>query len=206
MTFGLIGSVASLLLAGCASAPKPRPPGQALITAANQGNPMAEASLGIRTLARASTAGERRTGAAWIERAAQANLALAQARLGNLYLTGTGVPQDTSEALTWLNRAASNGAPAAQLQLAAIYAVGAIVPVDKTKAYYWYCVAAKPVHSDITIFNIRQVHFFAEGRAQALAASLTPEQLESVSRDVAAWEPTASVPYSGQVYLGSPAR
>ena len=100
VAFGLFGAVASLVLAGCASAPpRPRPPGPALIAAANQGNPMAEADLGIRTLAWARSSSERQTGAAWIERAAQANLAMAQARLGNLYLSGTGVPQDTSQAL-----------------------------------------------------------------------------------------------------------
>lgn len=92
MTFGLFGVVASLVLAGCASAPpKPRPPGPALIAAAHQGNPMAEVNLGLRMLARASTSSERQAGAVWIERAAQANLAMAQARLGNLYLSGTGV-------------------------------------------------------------------------------------------------------------------
>lgn len=102
----------------------------------------------------------------------------------------------------WLNRAARRGAPAAQLQLAAIYAVGAIVPVDKAKAYYWYCVAAKPVESDVTIFNIAQVHSFARRRAQTLGASLTPAEREAVSGHVAEWAPTASVPYSGQVYAG----
>lgn len=165
---------------------------------------MAEADLGIRTLAWARSSSERQTGAAWIERAAQANLAMAQARLGNLYLSGTGVPQDTSQALMWLNRAARRGAPAAQLQLAAIYAVGAIVPVDKAKAYYWYCVAAKPVQSDVTIFNINRVRLFALRRAETLGPSLTSAERASVSRDVTAWVPISSVPYSGHVYLGSP--
>ncbi|MGH8201945.1 MAG: tetratricopeptide repeat protein [Steroidobacteraceae bacterium] len=164
---------------------------------------MADVNLGIRTLARASTPKERQAGAEWIERAAQANLAMALARLGNLYLSGTGVPQDTSQGLLWLNRAARRGAPAPQLQLAEIYAVGAIVPVDKAKAYYWHRVAAKPVQSDVTIFNIMQVRFFAGMRARTLAASLTPAERESVRHEVADWVPTASVPYSGEVNLGS---
>lgn len=121
-------------------------------------------------------------------------------------MNGNGVPQDTPQALIWLGRAARRGAPAAQLQLAQLYAVGWLVPVDKVKAYYWYSVAAKPVHSDVTIFNIEQVRFFARARAQTLSDSLTPAQQASVSRQVAAWVPTASVPYSGRIPLGSPLR
>jgi hypothetical protein len=127
---------------------------------------------------------------------------MAQARLGGIYMTGNGVPQDTAEALIWLRRAATRGAPAAQLQLGQLYAEGALVPVDKAKAYYWYSIAAKPVQSDVTIFDIDQVRSFARTRAQALSASLTPAQRASVSQEVAAWVPTHSVPYSGAVPVG----
>lgn len=203
MTFRtMFGVLAALALAGCATAPpKPNPPPieQALAASASQGNPMAQFSLGMRMLARAGTRSEQQSAVAWIKRAALANLAIAQARLGRMYINGNGVPQDTSKALFWLHRAAKRGAPAAQLELGQLYAVGALVPVDKATAYYWYCVAAKPVQSDVTVFNIEQVRFFARRRAQTLSASLTPAQRASVSRQVAAWVPTPSVPYSGDV-------
>lgn len=137
----------------------------------------------------------------WIRRAADANLAMAQGRLGWMYLTGRAVPQDTSQALKWLQLAANRGAPAAQFQLAQVYATGTLVPVDKARAYYWYSIAAKPTRSDVTIFNIVQVRFLAQQRAQALADALSPAQRSAVGREVAAWVPTSSVPYSASVPL-----
>jgi uncharacterized protein len=196
--FGL----AALALAGCTTAP-PNPDlspiNDGLTAAANQGNPMAELTVGMRTLTEASTQAQRQAGVVWVRRAADANLAMAQDKLARLYLAGYGVPQDTSAALSWFQRAAKRGAPAAQLELGQLYAVGALVPVDKAKAYYWYSVAAKPVQSDVTIFNIDQVRRYAQKRAHALAASLTLAQRDSVSSQVAAWVPISSVPYSGMI-------
>ncbi len=160
---------------------------------------MAQYALGMRILSRAHTPEERAPGIAWIERAAHENLAVAQDRLGWMYLTGHDLPQDTARALVWLHRAAARGAPAAQLQLGRLYAVGAILPVDKAKAYYWYSVAARPWHSDVTIFNIVQVRFLARMRAMALAASLTSAERAAADRQAAAWAPTPSFPYSGSV-------
>lgn len=200
----VVGALAALPLAGCITAPpRPSPPpiNPALAVSAQQGNPMAQLSLGLRTLERAHTSDGRQEGVAWVKRAAHSNLAVAQARLGRMYLLGSVVPQDTSEGLLWLNRAARRGAPAAQLQLGQLYAVGALVPVDKAKAYYWYSIAARPVQSDVTIFNITQVRFFASQRAQALGLSLTPAQRASVSGQVAAWVPTPSVPYSSTIAM-----
>lgn len=196
--------LAGLVLAGCASAPS-RPSGapinHALVVAARRGNPMAEFSLGARILRQARTRRRRAVGVAWITRAAHSNLAIAQDRLGWMCLNGRDVPQDTARALKWLHRAAERDAPAAQLLLGQLYAVGNLVPVDKTKAYYWYSLAARPVRSDVTIFNIDEVRIFARERADALADSLTRAERASVSRRVAAWVPLDSVPYSGVVPL-----
>lgn len=194
----------AFLSAGCATKPVPNdrlPSAQALAAPVRQGNPMAQFVLGVRMLDRAHTSGQRAAGVAWIRRAARANLAIAQDRLGWMYLNGRGVPQDTARAVQWLRRAAERGAPAAQLQLGQLYAVGALVPVDQARAYFWYSVAAKPVRSSVTIFNIVQVRFFARRRAQALALSLTFPERVSIDRRVAAWMPLASVPYSGRVPL-----
>jgi hypothetical protein len=200
----VFGVLAALVLASCATAPPnptPAPIEQALAASASQGNPMAQLNLGMRRLARAGTPEERNAAVALIQGAAQANLAIAQAKLGWMYLNGYGVPQDTARALQWTRRAANRGAPAAQLQLAAIYAAGAVVPVDKAQAYYWYLIAAKPVRSDVTIFNIKQVRGFARKRALTLADSLKPAEQASVARQAAAWVPKSSVPYSGRVSM-----
>ncbi|MHB1869446.1 MAG: tetratricopeptide repeat protein [Steroidobacteraceae bacterium] len=193
--------IATLFLAGCATAPPETPLGPAVATAARQGSPMAELVLGEHIVARAHTAKGRTAGVGWIRRAAQANLAMAEARLRAMYLSGTAVPQNIPDALKWLHRAAERGAPAAQLDLGYLYAVGALVPADKVQAYYWYSIAAMPVHSDVTIFDIRQVRWYALQRAQALAPSLTSAECGSVRRQVAAWLPTPSVPYSGSIPL-----
>jgi hypothetical protein len=199
-SFGAVfGVIAALVLAGCAGAPAPME--HAFVAPARQGNPMAQFALGVRIVARAHTAKERAPGIALIRQAAHENLAIAQDRMGWMYLTGYGLPQNTSRALVWLHRAAARGAPAAQLALGQVYAVGSVLPVDKAKAYYWYSLAAKPVHSDVTIFNIVQVRFFARMRAQALAPSLTPAEREDADERVAAWTPTSSVPYSGSIPL-----
>lgn len=196
---GVFAVTAGLILAGCATVPGTTPIEHALSAPARQGNPMAQFTLGMQILARSHTPGERAPGIAWIERAAHENLAIAQDRLGWMYLTGRDLPQDTSRALVWLNRAAARGAPAAQLQLGQLYAVGAMLPVDKSKAYYWYSIAAKPVHSDVTIFNIVRVRFFAQMRVQALVPSLAPDERAAADQQVAAWAPIPSVPYSGSV-------
>lgn len=164
---------------------------------------MGELALGVRMLAQARSHQERASAVLWIRSAADQNLAIAQDRLGWMYLNGRALPQDTSQALKWIRRAANRGAPAAQLQLGQLYAVGALVPVDKSEAYYWYSIAAKPVRSDVTIFNIRAVRFFARDRAQLLAASLTPAQRAAVGRRVSAWMPIQSVPYSSTVPLNT---
>ena len=200
----MLGVLGALLLAACTTPPpRPTPPPipQALVASANQGNPVAQLTLGRRALVRARTPAEQEAAAVWIRKAAQANLAMAQGQLGQLYLAGVGVPQDTTSGLDWLRRSANGGAPAAMLQLGDIYAVGVIVPVDKAQAYYWYSLAAKPVRSDVTIFNIKQVRSFARKRARTLADSLSPAEQASIAGRVAAWVPTPGVPYSGTVEM-----
>ncbi len=196
-------TLAMPFLTGCATAPPEVSVGPAITIAARQGNPMAELLLGEHMVARAHTAEGRTAGVDWIRRAAEANLAIAQAQLGSMYLRGSAVPQSTPDALKWLHRAAERGAPAAQLDLGDLYAVGALLPADKAQAYYWYSLAAKPVRSDVTIFNIHQVRRYAYQRARALAPSLTSAELAAVRRQVAAWQPTSSVPYSGSIPLTS---
>lgn len=190
-------ALATLILAGCATTPSAPPIARAVGVAARRGNPVAQFDWGIQLLSRAHGPGQRAAGVEWIGRAARANLAVAQVRLGSMYLTGRGVPQNTARALIWLHRAARRGAPAAQLTLGWLYAVGGLVPVDKRRAYFWYSVAAKPVRSDVTIFNIWSVRMRARSRASVLAESLTPAQRAAVERRVAAWRPIPSVPYSG---------
>jgi len=139
----------------------------------------------------------------WIQRAADQNLALAQDRLGLMYLHGDGVEQNTSLGLEWIRKAAERGAPAAQMQLGNLYsnANGNLVPLDEAEAYYWYSIAAKPVTSDVHIYNIAHVRDLAHEHARAVAPTLTDVQRAAIDRRVLTWAPTPSVPYSGVVQL-----
>jgi hypothetical protein len=155
---------------------------------------------------RASATAEGRTaGAIWVQRAADQNLAIAQARLGLMYLYGDGVRQNTSLALTWTRKAADRGAPAAQLLLGRLYSAGGnLVPLDNTEAYYWDSIAAKPVVSNVYIFNISQVRDVARKRARTVSLVLTAAQRADIDQRVAAWAPIPSVPYNGVVNISDP--
>ncbi len=192
------------MLGSCASQPGMiNRPGPAILAAARQGNPIAEYQVGLAAIQHAHSARERANGLAWIRHAADQNLTMAQDYMGEAYLQGHGVPQNTVVALKWLHRAAERGGPAAQLQLGNLYESGDIVRVDDARAYFWFAVAAKPVRSDVTIYNIAQVRAIAEKDLSRVSAGLTPAQRESIMQRVAAWQPKPSAPFNGNVQLNA---
>lgn len=191
-------------LSGCASQSNmPSRPSLAVQGAAGDGNPIAEYHVGLAAFDRARSAHERANGLAWIHRAADQNLAMAQYFLGTIYMKGQGVPQNTSMALKWINKAAERGAPAAQLELGNLYEAGDVIPEDDARAYFWFSVLARPVHSNITIYNIAKLRAIAENHLADVSAALTRAQREEIDQRVAAWKPKPSVPYNGIVPLGS---
>lgn len=179
-------------------------PSIAVIRAAGHGNPIAEYRVGLAGYERARSVQQRARGLAWIQLAADQNLAMAQCFLGNLYLRGKEVPQDTALALKWLNQAAEHGAPAAQWALGDLYERGDAVTVDGAKAYFWFSILAKPVRSNIAIYNIEQLRTIARRHLVNLSVALTQEQRAAIERRVAAWEPEPSPPYNGYVPLDKP--
>lgn len=188
---------------GCASqAPKAAGPSAAVLRSAEQGNPVAEYSVGRFYFDGATSAAARAKGLAGILDAANRNLAMAQDFMGMIYLQGRGVPQDTTVAMQWLNRAADYGAPAAQLQLGNMYAAGEVVPTDKGRAYFWFSVLAHPEPSSVTIYNIARLRAIAARRATLIAPSLPPTQRDRIDHQVASWRPKRGVPYSSEVSLG----
>lgn len=200
----LVTSIAAcvMTLSGCATqADKESRPSVAVLRSAEQGNPVAEYSVGRFYFERASSAVDREKGLAKILDAANRNLAMAQDFMGVIYLQGRGVPQSTTMAMAWLNRAADYGAPAAQLQLGNMYAAGEVVPTDKGRAYFWLSVLARPEPSSVTIYNIDRLRSIASRRAKLIAASLDSAERDQIDRRVASWKPERGVPYSTVVSL-----
>lgn len=195
-TIALIGSLV-LSCYGCVSHPGK--------SSQSEADPRADFARGIGIMRASATAEGRTAGAIWVQRAADQNLAIAQARLGLMYLSGDGVKQNTSLALTWTRKAAERGAPAAQLLLGRLYSAGGnLVPLDNAEAYYWDSIAAKPVVSNVYIFNISQIRDVARKRAQTVSRVLTAAQRADIDQRVAAWTPIPSVPYSGVVNISDP--
>lgn len=198
--------VCAMAASGCATqASKTAGPSVAVLRSAEQGNPVAEYSVGRFYFDKATSASARAKGLADILDAATRNLAMAQDFMGMIYLQGRGVPQDTTVAMQWLNRAADYGAPAAQLQLGNMYAAGEVVPTDKGRAYFWFSVLAHPVPSSVTIYNIARLRAIAARRATLIAPSLPPTQRDRIDHQVASWRPKRGVAYSTEVSLGNAA-
>ena len=195
----------ALALGGCASiTSQPSPPvPPAIMNAADQGNPLAEYEVGHAMFIQATSASSRAKGLAWIQAAAHQNLAMADDFLGYVHLRGEGVPQNTDVALLWIRRAATYGAPAAQLELGRLYEMGNVISTNDARAYFWFSVAAKPVHSSVTILNIDQVRAYATGQLAHLSPALTPTQRAAIDRQVVAWEPKRGPRYNGTIDLSN---
>lgn len=190
-------------LSGCAFHPNViRRPSTAVLLSADQGNPVAEYYVGRADFDGATSSRERDNGLARIRHAANQNVAMAQDFMGRIYLEGRGVPQDTTVAIAWMNRAAEYGAPAAQLELGNLYAAGEVVPTDNARAYFWFSILARPVHSNVTIYNIVDVRAIAKRRMAQISAVLGSGQRDRIDRRVAAWHPKPGVAYSAVVALG----
>lgn len=190
-------------LSGCASQPNLiRHPSAAVLRSADQGNPVAEYYVGRADFEGASSSRQRADGLARIRHAADQNVAMAQDFMGRIYMDGRGVPQNTTVAIAWLNRAAEYGAPAAQLELGDLYAAGEVVRTDNARAYFWFSVLARPVPSNVTIYNITHLRAMATERRAGISAALESIQRERIDRRVAAWHPKRGAAYSAVVGSG----
>ena len=197
-------SACLFVLSGCALHPNVvRRPSAAVLLSADQGNPVAEYYVGRADFDGATSSRERENGLDRIRHAANQNVAMAQDFMGRIYLEGRGVPQDTTVAIAWMNRAAEYGAPAAQLELGNLYAAGEVVPTDNARAYFWFSILARPIHSNVTIYNIEEVRAIAKRRRAQISAVLESAQRDRIDRRVAAWQPKPGVAYSAVVELGN---
>jgi TPR repeat protein len=150
-----------------------------LETLAGQGNTSAQYNLGTMYASGEGVAQDYATAAKWYRLAALKGDPFAQTNLGLLYNEGLGVPQDYREAIKWYRLAADQGDAQAQTDLALMYAEGQGVAQDFVEAEKWFMVA-------VPRFAVTEVegHAFATRNRDALAARMTPAQLEK-ARDLA---------------------
>jgi hypothetical protein len=115
---------------------------------------------------------------------AEQGYADAEFNLGVAYMNGFRLPEDHGEAARWFQRAANQGHADAQFYLGQMYLEGDAVPQNSLEAYKWFSLA---------------IPRFAEGDEQmrntvlsskdALAATMTPEQIAIAEANVEAWLP-----------------
>lgn len=116
---------------------------QRLIALARQGDPWAQAHIGLSYLNGKEVQRDYEEAGKWLRLAAEQGIVEARVWLGMMYLDGDGVRQDYKEAAKWLRLAAEQGDPYAQGYLGAMYDEGCGVPQDYLEAIKWHRKAAE---------------------------------------------------------------
>jgi uncharacterized protein len=115
---------------------------------AEQGNAMAQASLGVMYANGQGVQQDDHQAAKWYRKAAEQGMARAQFNVGVMYDKGQGGPQIDQEAVRWYRKAADQGHAKAQFNLGLMYAKGHGVPQDFVRAHMWFSVAAAALTGD----------------------------------------------------------
>jgi TPR repeat protein len=120
----------------------------------------------------------------WYRIAAKQGNSEADVNISELYRDGKGVAQDAAEAAKWVRKAADQGDPAAELALGEMYEHGEGVTRDYAEALFWISVTAKSGMDSAV----------ADKAAESFSPHLTPEQIATVKKRIAEWQPTSVAP------------
>lgn len=107
--------------------------------------------------------------------------------MGNIYFFGQGIPKDFAKAHAMFEASAQQGYFAAFAPTAQMYIQGLGVPADPSKAYYWYNIAAAQLPDSAQRTQMMD-------RREAVAASLTPAQIEAAQKRANNFQPKQVVP------------
>jgi TPR repeat protein len=146
--------------------------------AAGLGNVAAMNELGRAYLAGDGVLANARVAADWFQKASDAGSLTADYSLGSIYRVGFGGQPDFIRAVRHFERAANGTESASMVALGDLYANGQGVPQDRVQALTWYKLAA--------------LYGQPEGgkRAEALAATMTPEEQAQAKRRTETWVPS----------------
>jgi hypothetical protein len=164
-------SVVPLLLVGQGS--------DELRTKANQGDAIAQLSLGVIYDQGQGVPQDYAEAVHWFRKAADQGHSLAQYLLGGMYYLGQGVPQDYIEASRWFQQAAEQGNTLAQSALGLMYSMGDGVPQDYVLSHMWLNLAAA-TSSDKRAARDR------------VASKMTREQIAEAQRLAREWRTKAA--------------
>lgn len=110
---------------------------------AEAGDPIAQASLGLRYYRGQGVRKDLEEAFRWTKQAAEQGEARAQSNLGFYYMNGEGVGRDPAQAARWWREAASQGLQQAQFNLGLLYETGRGVSADPQEAAKWYRLASE---------------------------------------------------------------
>ena len=129
-------------------------------TSANQGDPSAQYSLGLKYYSGEGVSQSYNKAFEWYQKAAMQNYSDAQYNLGYMYENGKGTSKDLSKALNWYKKSALQGDADAQNQLGLIYSKSPYQDWDKARE--WYQKAATQNHA-MAQSNIGQMYYYGFG-------------------------------------------
>ena len=120
----------------------------------------------------------------WYRRAAEQGDSDAQYMMGRMYRSGQGVGQDYAIAITWYRKAAEQGDTDAQCMLGRMYQSGVGVSQDFVQAHKWLNLAAARLGA-----SEKEKLDAALRERDALAAKMTPAQIEEAQKLAREWKP-----------------
>ncbi|MDH3473193.1 MAG: sel1 repeat family protein [Rhodospirillales bacterium] len=103
--------------------------------------------------------------------------------LGFMHAGGQGLAKDPAAAAAWYRRAAEQDNMVAQIRLGLLHRRGEGVAQDPVQAYLWASLAAR---------QESHVQKLAQALQEALAAEMTPAQVDEAKRLAGAWAETHS--------------
>ena len=166
------------------AAPKATPPStDKIAAAANAGNPVAEAIIGLKYLDGQGIAADPVQAAKWLEKSAEAGQAVAQYRLGTMYERGQGVAANPALAAKWYQAAANLGNRKAMHNLAVSFAEGSTGKKDMSESARWFSKAAALGLSD-SQFNLAVLYERGDGVPQSLIEAFKWYSIAAASGDV----------------------
>lgn len=112
---------------------------------------------------------------------------VAERLMGVVYYFGQGVPVDYRMALSYFEKAANQGCFSAFAPTAQLYQRGEGALLDPSKAYAWYNIAVAHLPESKERLDMIE-------QREAMAALLTPAQLEAAQKRSLQWQPKLTVP------------
>ena len=121
------------------------------------------------------------------DRLAKLGHPVAEWLMGNVYFFGQGMPRDYARAKDMFESAAEQGYFPAFAPTAQMHDQGLGTPSDPSKAYYWYNIAAAQLPDSAERTDMIK-------RREAVAAKLTPAQIEAAQKRANLFTPKQTIP------------